>query len=101
MFPSQRDISDFAARFGDEGHLSRGPIPRLDVHGTSVAAMITPERTPEETLARAWRLLQSLSEWVVHRASAELPPTERYSLIVGWSKTVRDKQGQVFKAGGT
>jgi hypothetical protein len=100
MFPSEPDISDFAARFGDEGHLSRAPIPHLGIHGTTLAAMITPERTPEATLAQAWCLLQSLAEWVVQRA-ANPPPSDRYMLIVGWSKSVREKQGQVFKAGGT
>jgi hypothetical protein len=100
MFPTKDDISDFAIRFGNEGHLSRSLISHLNVHGTTVAAVIAPERTPEETLAHTWRLLQSLAEWVIQRA-ANLPPTERYMLIVGWSKSVREMQGQIFKAGGT
>lgn len=70
------------------------------MHGTSVAAMIVPARTPEETLAHAWLLLQSLAGWVIEHG-ASLPTTERYLLIVGWNKSVREMQGQLFKAGGT
>ena len=61
--------------------------------------VITPKDTKDATLAHAWELVRSIARWILVRAS-ELPPSERYEIIVGWSQTVRRLQGQVFKVGG-
>lgn len=96
MFPSEHDIEIFKAEFGPESILLRSPIPGQGIHGTQAAAVITPEATKDATLRRAWDSVRAISRWILARGS-ELPVSERYGLIVGWSQSVRRFQGQIFK----
>jgi len=99
MFPSQQDIEDFRAQFGVESVLHRLALAHLNCCGTQAAVLITPARTKAETLALAWEMVRSAARWILSR-SADLPMTERYMIIVGWSQSVREFQGQIFKTGG-
>jgi len=99
MFPSDHDIEAFKTEFGRESILERFAISRQSCCGTQAGVVITPKDTKDATLAHAWELVRSIARWILVRAS-ELPPSERYEIIVGWSQTVRRLQGQVFKVGG-
>ena len=87
------------SEFGFESGLSRVRLQHLDCYGTQVATTITPCKTEVETLQCAWNVVRSLAAWVL-RNSDTLPINERFELIVGWSRTVRQAQGQIFKTGG-
>jgi hypothetical protein len=99
MFPTQQDIEAFQVEFGSESVLARHHIPQRDFCGTQTAAVITPLPTKEETLKHAWSLARKMARWIFDRAG-DLPATERYIVIVGWSQSVRRLQGQIFKVGG-
>lgn len=100
MFPTAQELDAFRAEFGPESVIDRMQIPRRDTWGTQVAATVAPLVTKEETLDHAWTLARSLACWILARAQ-ELTPDERCFVIVGWSKSVRPLQGQIFKMGGT
>ena len=100
MFPSAQELDAFRAEFGQESVIHRMQIPRRDNCGTQVVATIVPLPTKEETLNRAWSLARSLARWILARAH-ELTADERCIVIVGWSRSVRRLQGQIFKMGGT
>jgi hypothetical protein len=99
VFPTQQDIEAFQVEFGAESVLDRHQIPQRKFCGTQAAALIVPSQSKEETLKHAWSLVRSLARWVFDRADG-LPTTERYIIIVGWSRSVRGLQGQIFKVGG-
>jgi hypothetical protein len=99
MFPSEHDVETFKAEFGAESILHRLAISRQSYCGTQAAVVIKPAPTKEATLQHAWELVRSIARWILARAS-ELPPTERYEIIIGWSQSVRRLQGQIFKVGG-
>ena len=100
MFPTDQELDAFRAQFGPESVIHRMQIPRSDTWGTQVAATVLPSPTKEETLRHAWGLARSLARWVLARAH-ELTTDERCIVIVGWSKSVRPLQGQIFKMGGS
>jgi hypothetical protein len=100
MFPTAQDLEEFRAQFGPESVIDRMQIPRRDAWGTQVAATVVPSPTKEETLRHAWSLARSLARWVLARAH-ELTTDERCIVIVGWSRSVRPLQGQIFKMGGS
>jgi hypothetical protein len=99
MFPSEHDVETFKAAFGSESILQRFTISRQTYCGTQAGVVITPELTKEATLRHAWELVRAIARWILVRAS-ELPTSERYEIIVGWSQSVRRLQGQIFKVGG-
>ena len=99
MFPTRQDIEAFQAEFGPESVLERHQFPQRDFCGTQAVAVILPSLTKEETLKHAWSLIRSMAGWIIDRAG-DHPATERYIIIVGWSRSVRPLQGQIFKKGG-
>jgi hypothetical protein len=99
MFPSNQDIAEFSSEFGQESFIGRSYVTKLACFGTQVAAVVMPEQSKEATLTRAWGMVRRLADWVLTHAD-ELPPKERIFVIVGWSRSVRTLQGQIFKAGG-
>ncbi len=100
MFPTAQELDAFKAQFGPESVIHRMQIPRRGTWGTQAAATVVPSPTKEETLNHAWGLARSLARWVLARAH-ELTTDERCIVIVGWSKSVRPLQGQIFKMGGS
>jgi hypothetical protein len=92
--------SALKSRFGSDASLHRIWLSHLKCYGTSVAATITPKESQAETLTFAWALTQQLASWLLAEAQS-LPKNERYEVIVGWSASVRPRQGQIFKTGGT
>jgi hypothetical protein len=96
MFPSEHDIDIFKADFGPESILLRIPIPGQSIYATQAAAVIIPEATKDATLRRAWESVRAIARWILAHGS-ELPASERYGIIVGWSRSVRERQGQIFK----
>jgi hypothetical protein len=86
--------------FGNEAVLHRLWLAHLNCHGTQAAATITPRENEPQTLRDAWKLVQELASWLLQEGTS-LPESERYEIIVGWSRSVRPQQGQIFKTGGT
>jgi len=99
MFPSSQDLVAFRLEFGVESIISRMAIPRLGCCGTQTAVVIAPLETRDATLTHSWKLIRNQADWLL-RHTRDLPPTERYCVIVGWSRTVRKLQGQIFRACG-
>lgn len=59
-----------------------------------VGTCITPKQTEEETLKYAWYIVRELAGWI----DTQKPRvSDNFRIIVGWSKKVRDHQGQIFK----
>src|SRR5258705_120792 len=100
MFPTTQDCEAFRSEFGPEGVIHRMEIPPRGGWGAQGAAVVMAAETKEDTLERAWALARSLAHWTLARVGS-LTPTERCIVIVGWSKSVRPLQGQIFKMGGT
>ncbi len=99
MFPTSQDVEKFRSEFGAESIIIRTEIRHLACYGTQAAAVIAPLESRDATLAYSWDLIRKLASWVV-RHTSDLPATERYCVIVGWSRSVRELQGQIFKACG-
>jgi hypothetical protein len=99
MFPSPQDTEEFKTEFGIESTVHRMEIRRLGCYGTQAAAVIRPSSSKEETLKLAWSLVRAMAFWILNRSS-DMPTSERYIVIVGWSQSVRKLQGQIFKTGG-
>jgi hypothetical protein len=99
MFPREADIENFKVEFGSEGILRRLEIRRRGCHAIQAATVIMPNATKDATLMRAWRLVRSIAHWII-ACGTELPVNERYEIIIGWSKSVRKLQGQIFKVSG-
>jgi hypothetical protein len=99
MFPSEHDVEDFKTEFGADSILHRFAISRQSYCGTQAGVVILPDATKDATLARAWELVRAIARWILVRSS-DLPASERYEVIVGWSQSVRRLQGQIFKVGG-
>lgn len=99
MFPSPQDVEALKSEFGVESIIERMEIRHLACCGTQAAAVITPLSSKEATLIHAWELIRGLARWTLDH-TVELPATERYCVIVGWSQSVRRLQGQIFRACG-
>ena len=93
------DEQTLQSEFGNEAILNRLWLAHLGCHGTQVAATIVPGNTEAGTLQNAWDVVRRLAEWTI-RNGVNLPADERFELIVGWSRSVRPMQGQIFKTGG-
>lgn len=94
-----KEADVFFQEFGVEAVRHRLFLSHLHVWGTQVGACIRPERDPAATLDKAWRTVQALARYLLSEV-AILPADERYEIIVGWSRSVRPLQGQIFKLGG-
>lgn len=57
---------------------------------------IKPRRGKEETLILAWKTVRELAKWLLDQ-SDDLSGHVRYQIVIGWSKTIRRQQGQIFK----
>ena len=99
MFPTPHDVEAFKSEFGADSTIDRMEIRHLACCGTQAAAVIAPSQTKEATLTHAWELIRRLALWML-RHTVELPSTEKYCVIVGWSQSVRRLQGQIFRACG-
>jgi hypothetical protein len=99
MFPASQDVKAFQSAFGADALLERLQIPRENYCGTQPCVVIRPTTTKDETLIIAWNLMREQARWILTHSS-NLPVSERYMIIVGWSQSVRRLQGQIFKAGG-
>lgn len=61
-----------------------------------IVVCITPKQDPATTLEYAWEVLRELALWACDEFK-DHPASETYRIIVGWSKSVREHQGQIFK----
>lgn len=87
------------SRLGSEFHYEVLSIPKKsgeEVFWHDAVACITPEKTEEESLKKAWQLVQNLAKWLKKTAKKN-PDIENFRIIVGWSKKTRERQGQIFK----
>ena len=84
--------------FGEDFHYQVHSTTKKDgdtLEWHDVCACIRPELTEEDSLCAAWNLVREIAEWL----SVEAPSSkiENFRIIVGWSKAVRELQGQIFK----
>lgn len=94
------DTKELKSKFGNESELTRLWLPHLECYGTQISATVTPDASEERTLQNSWDLVKDLAAWLLDKGTLR-PDTERYEIIVGWSSSIRSRQGQIFKTGGS
>jgi hypothetical protein len=57
-----------------------------------VWATIRPKNTEDETLTFCWSLVLQMAAWLKNKKI-----DQDFRIIVGWDKSVREHQGQIFK----
>jgi len=94
MTPSEKYGADFIF---DRLSIPQADGSRLSAHQACVC--IAPKDDEASTLEYAWQIVRELAGWLTE-AFAGLPEGERFQVIVGWSRAVRENQGQIFKIWG-
>jgi len=65
----------------------------------NVSSMVNPEPTLTATMAMLEQRTRMIAKWVIsHRR--QFGPGDRFQIILGWSKSVRDTSRQIIKIGG-
>lgn len=95
MFPTAADVRDFQAGFGPDAVVERFEMTRLFCFGTKAVARILPDESKAATLEKSWAVSRRMAGWLVQR-TGDLPPSEKYSLIVEWSKAT-PARGEIFR----
>jgi hypothetical protein len=85
--------------YGDDFYCQSFTV-RLKDGGVSeaydVLLCIQPQGSAEATLDYAWQAFRQLSAWVCMWAESH-PAHFTYRVVIAWSKSVRAKQGHIFK----
>jgi|SRR5690606_5605217 len=88
-------MEEHKTKSGHAFHYERQEVPRKDgtpMRWHDVWATISPKNTEEETLSFSWNLVLDMAAWLKTEHA-----DQNFRIIVGWDKSVRTHQGQIFK----
>jgi hypothetical protein len=88
-------MKTYQTQSGHNFHYEPQEVPLKDgtpVRWDDVWATITPKDTEQNTLSFSWDLVREMAVWLKAKRVQH-----NFRIIVGWDKSVREHQGQIFK----
>jgi hypothetical protein len=73
--------------------------PHFDGNLIHLFSCVTPERTAHETEAALADHTREIARWVLSHQN-EFSPGDRFQIILGWPKSIRQTARQIIKTGG-